>query len=332
MPGVNQTGKTNPQDYNLGRGKVYFSSTVEQDAYGQFGSADGGESGPFRDLGNANEFSVTVETETLEHQSSLSGLKKIDKEVKLSQKVSLSLTLDEINFENLAVFLSGKEQVVDTSIPNILFTNSVAEGTPANTVCEITKPGQGRWFDLRETVVSDGVGQIFDIDPVARYGAGNNEDQVLVEFDPLGGIAYQPADIGDDYELDRVMGRIFFVPSSSGGAIKPSGANPVTVRITIYPHEGSPEPAMQSVKALTEGEISGVLKFISENPAYDDHQTMYIFHKVNLKAEGDFSLIGDEFTTMQFTGAAEAGDSATAADPKILTVVTHLGASQSSTN
>jgi len=46
--------------------------------------------------------------------------------------------------------------------------------------------------------------------------------------------------------------------------------------------------------------------FIAENPAANDEQGEYQFHQVSLKADGDFALIGDEFSQMAFTAVAES--------------------------
>ena len=83
MPGVNTTGVPNTNDYNLGRGIVYFSLL----------DTNGLPTGGYRDLGNAPEFNVSFETETLEHQASRLGLKVTDKEVVISQKCKLSQML-----------------------------------------------------------------------------------------------------------------------------------------------------------------------------------------------------------------------------------------------
>ena len=98
MPGVNLTGLPTTTDLFLGRGSV------------ELGVLDTttGKPTSFRHVGNATAFTLNVESEKLEHQSSRSGVRAIDREIVLSQKIGISLTLDEAtNFDNLALFLSG---------------------------------------------------------------------------------------------------------------------------------------------------------------------------------------------------------------------------------
>ena len=58
MAGLNLTGQPNTDDYNLGRGVVYFatldSATERPKSY--------------RDMGNAPEFNITVTVEDVRHQ------------------------------------------------------------------------------------------------------------------------------------------------------------------------------------------------------------------------------------------------------------------------
>lgn len=330
MAGLNQTGRANPDDYNLGRGKVYFREP------GEDGVA-------WRDLGNATEFNITAETETLEHQSSLEGLQQVDLEVTLSQKTSVSLVLDEINFDNVAIFLAGSKSVqnITANATRLLRELDGINGADGDYDMDLTDPSLGRWYDL-ETAddyvlaatppVTIGKVRFYDLDNPTkgltpnrvRYGTGNDEEQVSVFLNPSG--ANTQLTRGTDFEVDWVMGRIFFIPGG-GVPITPG----TVVRVTIYTHEGNdgaagPKPAgLDIVNALTQGSFKGGLKFVSENPTNADHQTEFTFEAVNLRADGDFSLIGDEWTVLNLSGTAEKGTNG-----KTLTVVTHKGSSQPS--
>lgn len=79
-----------PNNYQLGRGKVYF------DIFDTNGNLTGE-----LDLGNAPEFNLAPEVEKLEHYSSQTGLKVKDKEIALEIKLTGSIQLDEINLRNL---------------------------------------------------------------------------------------------------------------------------------------------------------------------------------------------------------------------------------------
>jgi len=278
MPGINTTGLPSTEDYNLGRGIVYFAPLSAV--------AGAGLNFPlgYRDLGNAPEFSISLETETLEHQSSRTGLKVTDKEVVISQKVSLALTLDEINFQNLAILLSGSAD------PNTV--NAAVAGATPEIAFWIGSVVTGEWYDLTDDTstgdtTSVPIGdRLYDIDAIS----------VTLEKNPATALV---EDV--DFTLDLEMGRVFFVP---GGAVSDADS----IDLTVAAKAGA--KGIDEVKALTATSILGALKFISENPASNDKQTEYQFHKVSLKAEGDFSLIGDEFTQMQFTAVAERNEDA----------------------
>jgi hypothetical protein len=283
MPGLNPAGTANPEDYNLGRGKVSLASLDANDHPIEY-----------RDLGNAAEFNISIETEKLEHQSSREGLKTIDKEVVVSQKMNLAITLDEINFENMALFFSGE-------------SGSRSNATAATGVTgsqNLTVTTQGRWIDLYTGVsgkpTTDPQGsRIYDIGTVTITEAGGTS---LVE--------------GVDFTVDQIMGRIFVI---NGGNLI-AGTYDLDIAANA-----SAAANVETVKSLTASQVEGALKFISENPASSNVQQEYQFHKVSLAAEGDFSLIGDDWTTMQLTGAAEKNENADPDSP-YCTVTTHENA------
>ena len=119
-----------------------------------------------------------------------------------------------------------------------------------------------------------------------------------------------------DYTVDSVMGRIFVV---DGGAMD-AGDYDITIAANASGAEN-----IDVMKALTGSATEGALKFISENPASDDHQYEWQFHKVKLSAEGDVPLIGDEWTTLTVSGTAERNETADPDSPT-LTVSTHENA------
>ncbi len=290
MPGLNPLGTANTDDYNVGRGKVYFAPL----------DANGIPQG-YRFLGNAPEFSISMETETLEHQSSTGGLKVTDKEVVISQKVNLSVSLDEVNFDNMALFFSGSGTTFDNS--------TAAAATPVTGSDNLVVDEQGRWFDLYASngaVTTGSSGQrIYDIGAVTVTGGASGTT---------------PAVEGTDYEIDLKMGRIFVI---DGSTVLDTANSPHNISIA---QNSSADTSVDEVRALTQTAVKGALKFISENPASDDHQTEFQFHQVSLKAEGDFGLISDEFTTMGLTGVAERNETAGGSNSPTLTVRTHANA------
>lgn len=84
-------------NYTLGRGKVYFSRYL-----------DGTETPEgFRYLGNTPEFSLTIESNDLDHFSSDEGIRELDDSVPLEVTRTGSLTTDNISAANVALFFFG---------------------------------------------------------------------------------------------------------------------------------------------------------------------------------------------------------------------------------
>lgn len=83
-------------NYTVGKGIVKF------DRFDANGLPTG-----LRNLGNAPEFNLNVEIETLEHYSSQEGTKTLDLEPTLIRRLKGSFTLDEYDKENLRAYLMG---------------------------------------------------------------------------------------------------------------------------------------------------------------------------------------------------------------------------------
>lgn len=281
MAGLNTTGQPSTIDYNLGRGAVYFGTNAPVT----------GLALAYRHLGNAPEFNINLEVETLEHQASLAGLKTTDKEVTVSQTLGLSLSLDEINFQNLAIFMAGS----NPAHTNILSVSNL----------EYFAINVGRWFDIYDTTTGNRVYDITDAGDVDVSRSSGSSSLTLT--------------IVTDYLLDLKMGRVFI--NTTGAMVDGDDF------IISYTSSGSPIATIDTVEALTTTTVAGSLKFISQNPTDADHESEFQFHSVSLKAEGDFSLIGDDFTVMQLTGKAEKNTgTAVGVSQKTLTIRTHADA------
>lgn len=268
MAGPNTTGIPKTEDYLLGRGAIYFASIVtatgKPDANG------------FRHLGNAPEMAVAMEVETLEHQSSLEGLKVVDKEVVISQKANVTFALDEVNHENLSLFFSGSQAA---------HTNVAVAGFTKHTMVSAVK--LGRWYEL----VNSAGERAYDIEAA----------DLLLETGATTLV------LDTDYTLDLEMGMIFLLSTASNI----SDADPLSATLTAE----ATAKAVNEVRGLTSTNVIGALKFVGINPANNDKKEEWQFHKVQLKADGDFSLISDEFTQMGFTAAAERNTLADADAP-----------------
>lgn len=281
MAGSNTTGLPNTKDYSLGRGKLYVAKL---DTSTGLPDTDG-----YRDVGNVTDFSISIDIEELLHQSSQRGLRVTDKRVVVSQTMNLSMSLDELSGQNMALFFSGDTQTA---------TNPAVAGFTA--VVITTSALLGRWYDI---VNGSGVRAV-DLDPSKVVIREAGTPTVLVA--------------GTDYTLDTKMGRFFLLTGATGVA------NGETVDVALTADAGA-AAALDQVTALNKSSEQLVLKFVSENPANNDEQVEFQFHSATLSAEGDFALIGDDWTIMQLTGVAQQESIATGT-ARTLTITTHANA------
>lgn len=280
MVAINTTGKPRTEDYNLGRGKVYLAALDSN------GLPDGNG---WRDVGNATEFNLSIEVERLEHTSSREGLATVDKEVVISQQLSVSLTLDEINADNAALFFSG--ETASHTNPAVAGISKITDFVPAVKL--------GRWYDIKTTAYGAST-------PGERaYDIQKSADVTLEE-----GTTPTTLVEGTDYELDLKQGRFFLLSTAT------NIADGEDLDMTLAAN-GSASATMDETRGLTKSAVTAALKFVAENPANNDAEAEYTVHKVSLSAEGDFSAIGDEFTTMQVTGSAEKNETADSASPTL---------------
>lgn len=94
------------KNYTLGRGKVYFSrfKTGTQTPEG------------FMYIGNTPEFSLTIESENLDHYSSDAGIREKDDSVPLEVTRTGSFITDDIQPDNVALFFFGSKSTVTQAI------------------------------------------------------------------------------------------------------------------------------------------------------------------------------------------------------------------------
>lgn len=288
MPGLNLAGTKNTQDLNVGRGRLYIS---ELDANGQ-------PTVGWRFLGNAPQMNLSVEIETLDHQDSTEGLKTTDLQITITQTVTASLQLDELNFENLALFFSGETTAFDNS--------QAAAGGGVTGSSNLVVGDKGRWYDIYQT--ASGV-------PTTDSANDRMYDIGAVTIEPAGGGT--PFTEGTDFIVDSVLGRVF-IPSASTMAASTSFDMDVAAN-------ASADPTVDEVRALTQTAITVAMKFVSIN-ANGNTITEYNFHQIKLKAEGDLQLISDEFTTLGLTGVAEKNENAGGTASPTLTIRTHANA------
>ena len=199
----------NTLNYMVGKGKVYFDRLDTN-------NLPTGE----LDLGNDPSFVLTPENETLEHFSSMEGVKKKDKVAIISSELNGKFTLDEINIENLCLALYG-EQVEylnqnDGNVNNeaiiahtgkwVKFTyRKIAQGSVVVTSADgLTIYGENVDYTIDYTI-----GRIF----IIIAGNINNNQNLLVDY------TYQQASYPSVYPTTRaqVEGLLRFVGNNTFG-------------------------------------------------------------------------------------------------------------------
>ena len=88
-----------PDNYTIGSGII---SAAEYDENTPAQSTD------FVDLGNVPSLTISPAVETLEHKSSRTAEKEVDKEVVISTAYTIAFSLEEYSPENLAMFFQGE--------------------------------------------------------------------------------------------------------------------------------------------------------------------------------------------------------------------------------
>lgn len=177
-------------NYVLGRGKIYF------DTFAPGTTNLTGE----RFIGNAPEFNLTVETESLEHFKSTEGLRIRDRNVTTQVTYSGAVTADDIQRENLAAFFLG-----ETS------TRSVSSDT-----------------GVTETFNGVKTGRTYQIGRDASNIAGLRDVTVQTVEQSGGGTSHSA---GTDYEVDSTTGRITIL---EGGGISDGDDIDVTYDVAAY--------------------------------------------------------------------------------------------------
>lgn len=302
-----------PGNYVLGRGKLY--------AKGDLPAAPS----RWRDLGNCTAFTLTQEAELKEHQSFLSGIKTIDLEVPVSSKVSLAFTIDEVaNFLNLVHGLQGtahghaiKGDLADTpqnaAIPASDDSDTWGVGIGPFVAAQVNvvkaasagdRIDYGTWIDLEMIFTGSSY-------PWRAYNFKTAQTFTVKRDTTIRDHTTGTAMVENvDYELDRKMGRIRILSTNT------VSWNPASSKVTVHwtAMASPPTPAggllgqdseMMVVKPQVSSGVTVALKFIQENP--NDSTALpieYEFFKVKITPDGEVSLIGDDWATLSFVGAA----------------------------
>ncbi len=317
----------NTDNYTLGKGVVFFDQLVDSVYQGE------------RDLGNAPAFTFNIAIETLEHFSSRGGLKAKDKEIISQITPGLAFTLDEVNKENLALLTLGDTttetqalgsaaaEVItghlgnrsdlayrgiiswnlpydDTAADNVLFVVGetvtgaggatgvvvgLASGSTATSGTLYVVRTNAIDFIDDEILTGSGTG-LADVNSATGGTQETGTPKILVQ-DSTDTTTYT-ADT--DYEIDTTLsddkiGRIRVIET---GSITASEVLHVTYQYDAL--------SWTQVSAFANTQVIGKLRFVSDNPA-GNQQELEVW-SVSLIPAGDTALIGEDWSTLGFTG------------------------------
>lgn len=249
-------------NYVVGRGTVYFD---------QFKKGSNKKTGELY-FGNTPEFTISTDSETLDHYNSDHGLRVMDASVLLEASVSGTFTCDNINAENLALWFLGD---VVTSV-------QTKQTDAVDVYPSVTR---GRYYQLGTT----------DTNPT---GVRNVDKVVIVSASPDVSISTGTGSITDipgvkvvpatDYEVDLELGRIYVEMDA-----KELAGN---VQMAVQYDVAATKRTMVIGKSNM---VYGSLRMISDNPVGENKN--YFFPKVSLAPDGDYALKGDDWQVMSFS-------------------------------
>lgn len=302
----------NTDNYVLGRGRLSFARIVD------------GVQENERPLGNAPALTFSLEVERLDHFSSMSGLRSKDKTVVTQVTPTLSFTLDEINDDNLnLLFMGSKEtvtQAADDDVATVLA--AVSEGHYYSLdarevgIWKVAISGTtGGPFQVGETLTggtSSATATIEKISATFLYLSGITGTFSASET-VTGGTSTATATAGGAQTFDTtdvvvfdtdtpttfyVKGTDYSVDSFAGRILIPSGSGADGMNITVQ--YGNNAVTYHRLVGLQSTSVEGLVRFVSDYP--EGPQMEARFWKVNLAPDGDTAFIGDDWSTIQFSG------------------------------
>jgi hypothetical protein len=238
-------------NYTLGRGKVHFS---------RFKTGTTIPAGFFY-IGNTPEFSLTIESEALDHYSSDEGIREKDDSVPLEVNRTGSMTTDNIDPKNVALFFFGDDSTVTQTLV------SSAEEVLTDIVA-------GHSYKLGVTTVN----------PAGYFGINPTGFAV----DNLAGVGGTALVVDVDYTVDFDTGVITFI---EGSLLAIDGAD-IAVTYAVR--------ASTRSRVISGSEpVEGAMMYITKNPKGTD--CVYYMPYVKITPNGDYALKGDEWQTIPLT-------------------------------
>lgn len=264
--GINTDGTHSVDSYQLGRG-ILKAALLDAN----------GKPKNYVDLGNVPELSATVESEKLDHYTSRGGLRKIDKSVVLEVTSNLSFSLEDITFDNLALFFSGGTDD---------YTNPAIAGVTDEQFVE-----DGDVVALTSYVLRTAAGE-----PIFGITATN---AIVVESTNTTPVALVK---DTDYTVTDITGEIFLNDTATVQSIITAGDG---LQVTL-----SADPAATAVdelNILSETEVNVALRFNLED-ADTGELVIYDFYNTTISADGDYNLIAEEWSTLPMSASIEESD------------------------
>lgn len=269
MPGVGLQNENQPStlEYNLGGGKVFLAELEST-----------GKPKNFRKVGNTPEFTVTVNTESYEHQSTQEGAPAQDMSVIINSGGSVGFSLENMSAENLALFLLGEA------------SSYINPGIAGFTDSQIVEDG---------SIVEFGYYQVADASGNAVFGITATNALLLktTNATPV------TLTVDVDYTVDVLSGMVQLLDTAViTTAI--SGTEGITATMTA---DGT-ATTVDLVTMLETIEQDYALRFEGINAADSNKRSYWYFHKLSLAANGDVNLISAEAGALPMTGEVEAND------------------------
>lgn len=217
-------------NYTLGRGKVYFS---------RFKTGTETPEG-FVYIGNTPEFSLTIESENLDHYSSDSGIREKDDSVPLEVTRTGNFTTDNIVPDNVSLFFFGSK-------------STVTQGVVSSDDEEFTDVVLGRSYKLGIT----------DLNPTGYMGINSAGFAVNGEGSPTLLVE------GTDYTMDFANGILTLLETATGVAT----GDDITV---TYAVKASTRDRVISGSTPVEG----AMMYVANNPKGDNFNYYFPYVKI----------------------------------------------------
>lgn len=296
-----------PDDYNIGRGRLMLA---DASLFSIAGTEVSMVANAYRDIGNCTNFTLSQESETKEHTSYLQGLATKDIELSISTKMSISFQVDETSMANIARFVSGDLWSTETGNTILNAAASASTLVPGSENFLVDTATTDFIFELWYPISLNAGGG-----PILAFDFETQANQpITVRKNPTTRTSTDGTVLteGTHYEIDRKAGMIRILSGgiTRGDIFRVSWPQPTVVKNpgSSYPlgaHSGG-DDELNVIPLLTNSGKTVALRFVGENPNASNLVTVFDAWAVKLRPDGEMSLIGDDWSTLGFTGALQS--------------------------